>query len=54
MRKLLIILIASLSFFACKKESNPTKVDITVTDGAGAKKSNFTVYQISDTKYNIW
>ena len=54
MKKLFIILITSLSLFSCNKEKNQTKVDITVTDGSGAKKSNFTVYQINDTKYNLY
>lgn len=54
MKKLLFILIASFSLLSCKKEKNETKVEITVTDGSGAKKSNFTVYQISDTKYNLY
>ncbi len=54
MKKFFILLLTSLSLFSCKKESNPTKADITVTDGAGVKKSSFTVYQISDTKWNLY
>lgn len=54
MKKLLIILSVSLFLFSCKKEDKTTTVNITVTDASGVKKSNFTVYQISDTKWNLY
>ena len=54
MKKILFIIIASLSIFSCSKEDDTTKVEITVTDGSGVKKSNFTVYQINDTNWSLY
>jgi len=54
MKKLFFLIFISFSLISCKKESNATKVDNTVTDGSGVKKSGFTVYQISDTKWNLY
>jgi hypothetical protein len=48
----LILLITCLN--ACKKKVEQTTVTINVKDASGALKSNWTVYQISDTKFNLY
>jgi hypothetical protein len=58
MNKILLFLsILGLTFFSsCKKDDAvtvKTTVEIVVKDGIG-NKSNWTVYQINDTKYNLY
>ena len=56
MNKLFTILALAglISFSGCKKtEAKKTTVEIVVRD-AFSVKSNFTVYQIDDTKYNLY
>jgi hypothetical protein len=52
----LILLVASLN--SCKKKTetltDQTSVNIVVKDGAGTLKPNWTVYQITDDKYNLY
>lgn len=54
MKKITILLFATFLLSGCSKdEANQTTVEVTVQDNSGLK-SNFTVYQISDQKYNLY
>lgn len=61
MKKINLILLVTLFtvslITSCSKSSSTddiTSVEISLKDAIGVAKSNFTVYQISDTKYNLY